>query len=191
MDPNEQVPQASEDVDEFEQLEDVNGDVVDFNPNDWKLVGDDEPLVEDIDDDDEGAGAAASEAAAAGDAAEEGEEDDQETKSEPIVVTHDASTKTLDGHGHEPVYSLAINPKFPNLAISGGGDDNAVLWDVVTGKQKFHLTGHTDSITSVEFSKNGMWGIVSVDRVSLVLHPNHKWLLTGYRPATDLQLTAH
>ena len=32
--------------DEFEQLEDVNGDVIDFNPNDFRLVDDAEPLAD-------------------------------------------------------------------------------------------------------------------------------------------------
>ena len=148
------------DEDSFpEQLEDVNGDVVDFNPNDWKLIDDDEPMlgVSDIDEDDAEDNANGGDA---GDHEAEGGEDfdekeEEEEEREPIVVEHDHSVKTFDGHGGDPVYSLAINPKFPNQAVSGGGDDNAVLWDVVTGERKFHLTGHTDSISAVEFSKNG------------------------------------
>ncbi len=133
------------------QVEDVNGDLMELDPNDWKLIDDAEPLEFDGKDDDD------HDLDGDGGGGDGVDEDDmgEEGEHEPIVVEYDHSAQTMDGHGGEPVYSIAINPKIPNLAVSGGGDDNAVLWDVVTGEKKFHLTGHTDSISAVEFSKNG------------------------------------
>ena len=156
------VPPSDGDVvDEFPvQVEDVNGDVVDFDPTQWKKIVDETPLELDEEEEEEqvvvggGAGAAA-------EVAEQPEENDNEPPEggEEIVVERDDSAQTLNGHGGDPVYSIAVNPKLPNVVCSGGGDDNAVLWDVMSGEQQFRLTGHTDSVTAVEFSKSGPFSV--------------------------------
>lgn len=141
------------------QFEDVNGDVVDLQTTDWKKV-EETPLELDEEDDeleDGGAAAAGADGGAGGPLIGSGEGGEEDGEYEKIVVERDDSAQTLDGHGGEPVYALAVNPKSPNLVCTGGGDDNATLWDVLTGDRKFHFTGHTDSVTAVEFSKNGAY----------------------------------
>eukprot|EP00300_Choanocystis_sp_HF-7_P005478 c14104_g1_i3.p1 GENE.c14104_g1_i3~~c14104_g1_i3.p1 ORF type:complete len:395 (+),score=87.31 c14104_g1_i3:46-1185(+) len=54
----------------------------------------------------------------------------------------------------EAVYAVALHPSRP-IAVSGGGDDKAYLWDVNTGNPIFNLFGHTDSINCIRFSNDG------------------------------------
>ncbi|CAG8490317.1 1111_t:CDS:10, partial [Acaulospora colombiana] len=49
----------------------------------------------------------------------------------------------------------SIQGFFSHQAVSGGGDDKSFLWRTDTGEQLYELTGHTDTVTSVMFSKNG------------------------------------
>lgn len=53
------------------------------------------------------------------------------------------------------MYSVSINQSNPNLAVTGGGDDKAVLFDVTSGSKLFELTGHTDSIVDTAFNATG------------------------------------
>lgn len=58
--------------------------------------------------------------------------------------------------GHEAaVFSVALHPIFPTLAVSGGGDDLGHLWRTDTAELVMKLEGHTDSVTSVAFSFDG------------------------------------
>ena len=42
------------------------------------------------------------------------------------------------------------------VQVDYGRDHTVHLWDVVTGEPKGTLTGHTDSVTSVAFSPDGV-----------------------------------
>ncbi|CAG8613793.1 4509_t:CDS:10 [Acaulospora morrowiae] len=42
-----------------------------------------------------------------------------------------------------------------DIAVSGGGDDKSFLWRSDTGEQLYELSGHTDTVTSVMFSRDG------------------------------------
>ncbi|KAK4057440.1 60S ribosomal subunit assembly or modification protein [Microbotryomycetes sp. JL221] len=53
------------------------------------------------------------------------------------------------------VFTMELHPINPLLAVSGGEDDLAYLWRTDTGQQVAKLTGHSDSVTSVGFSKDG------------------------------------
>lgn len=58
--------------------------------------------------------------------------------------------------GHEAaVFAVALNPKEPLVAVSGGEDDLAHLWRTDNGETILKLDGHTDSVTSVGFSFDG------------------------------------
>jgi len=53
-----------------------------------------------------------------------------------------------------PVYSVAL---YENIAATGGGDDLGFLWDITNGEMIMKLDGHTDSVTNVAFSSDGMY----------------------------------
>src|SRR5207253_9640583 len=53
--------------------------------------------------------------------------------------------------------SLAFSPDGKPLAASASEDTTVKLWDVGTGKVAHELKGHTGSVASVEFSKDGRW----------------------------------
>jgi len=61
----------------------------------------------------------------------------------------------------DAVYCVALHPLFDatnnanTLALSGGGDDKAYIWDASSGNQLFELSGHKDSVNSVGFNFDG------------------------------------
>lgn len=55
----------------------------------------------------------------------------------------------------DSVYSVAINPKFSELVITGGGDDRAFIWNRFTGAKLHELKGHTDTVLATGFNFNG------------------------------------
>ena len=59
--------------------------------------------------------------------------------------------------GHQgPIYSVACNPILNSRQVATGGEDDLVyLWQVGDGEVHHKLQGHTDSVTSLEFSKDG------------------------------------
>ncbi|KAI8391766.1 quinon protein alcohol dehydrogenase-like superfamily [Radiomyces spectabilis] len=73
---------------------------------------------------------------------------------ENVMELADDSVQGFFDH-QEPVYAVALNPKFSNIVVSGGGDDKSYLWRTDTGEKLFEFDGHKDSVTSVAFSVNG------------------------------------
>jgi len=53
-----------------------------------------------------------------------------------------------------PIYSVDLHD---TIAATGGGDDLGYLWDITNGEMISKLEGHTDSVTSVAFSKDGVY----------------------------------
>ncbi|KAG9014804.1 hypothetical protein FRB94_008962 [Tulasnella sp. JGI-2019a] len=92
-------------------------------------VDGDAPMDED--DDDEGGGGAI--------------EDDAQVE--------DNSIQHFDGHAAS-VFAVAAHPSEP-LAASGGEDDVGYIWNVMHGELVVKLTGHTDSVSAVEWSFDG------------------------------------
>ncbi|KAJ1729722.1 60S ribosomal subunit assembly or modification protein, partial [Coemansia biformis] len=92
-------------------------------------------MMDDDDDDDEGQGG-------------EREEGDGE------VLLEDDSIQGFFAH-KEPVFAVDLHPQIPELAVSGGGDDKAYVWRVDTGEQVAELEKHNDSVSSVQFSRDG------------------------------------
>lgn len=82
----------------------------------------------------------------------------------------DDSITTYSGHD-SPIFTIALHPVDPTIAISGGEDDLGHIWRTDTGETIALLDGHTDSVTSVGFSfegdmvaTGGMDGLVRVWR---------------------------
>jgi len=69
------------------------------------------------------------------------------------------ATHTLQGHS-AVVTSVSIHPIY-TLAASGSEDGTIKLWDYESGDYMRTLRGHTNSITSVEFSPKNGWYLVS------------------------------
>jgi angio-associated migratory cell protein len=72
----------------------------------------------------------------------------------------DDSIHTFEGHT-AGVYAVAWSPTSDDLVASGGGDDRAFLWRVgedaylETQGAVHELTGHTDTVSALAFSKDG------------------------------------
>jgi platelet-activating factor acetylhydrolase IB subunit alpha len=78
------------------------------------------------------------------------------------------ATHTLQGHS-SVVTSVSIHPIY-TLAASGSEDGTIKLWDYESGDYMRTLRGHTNSITSVEFSpKNGCYLVSSSSDLSIKL----------------------
>ncbi|TIC72712.1 WD40 repeat-like protein [Wallemia mellicola] len=122
------------------------------------------------------------------------EDDDDEGELEPeldeeqqanidMINAKDDSIQGFFGH-KEPVYAIAIHPNNPEIIVSAGGDDKAHVWNITDGEHAIaSLEGHTDSVTSVAFSKDcqfvatgGMDGFVKI------------WDTSDWSLKVDLQL---
>jgi len=77
--------------------------------------------------------------------------DDEDHLDEEVIV--DDSIQGFFLHT-EPVYSVAL---YDNFAATGGGDDLGYIWDVTNGEMVMKLDGHTDSVTNVAFSNDGIY----------------------------------
>ena len=55
------------------------------------------------------------------------------------------------------VFCVQLHPKFPYppLALSGGEDDRAWIWNTIDGEPVVELGGHADSVVAVGFSADG------------------------------------
>lgn len=73
----------------------------------------------------------------------------------------DDSIHAFTGHAPDPVYAVAWSPVAADLVATGGGDDRGFIWRVgedafVENEGAFHaLTGHTDTVCSLEFNADG------------------------------------
>jgi len=98
------------------------------------------------------------------DAAYDSDDDESEPKDDAICVfrKHTGS-----------VFSCALHPTNRHLAVTGGEDDTAYVWDTTNGQVLLECTGFEDSVTNVSFSYDGsyfvtgdMSGVIKVWRSS-------------------------
>ncbi|CCG82860.1 Ribosome biogenesis protein Sqt1 [Taphrina deformans PYCC 5710] len=76
----------------------------------------------------------------------------------------------------DSIYCIAISPSNSDLCATGGGDDTAYLWSITSGERLSTLSGHSDSITSIEFSFDGqLLATASMDGTIRI------WTLQGER----------
>ncbi|KAK3557257.1 hypothetical protein QTP70_026079 [Hemibagrus guttatus] len=73
-----------------------------------------------------------------------------ETEDE-MDAEQDDSDLTFSKHTGS-VFCISLDPVTNNLAITGGEDDKAYLWNVIDGQVVFECTGHKDSVTCAAFS---------------------------------------
>lgn len=72
-----------------------------------------------------------------------------------INVVLDNSEQTFEGHNGEEVLRVSCHPLDSSIAVSGGMDDKAYVWNVETGETLFVCDGHKDSVDFAEFNKDG------------------------------------
>merc|ERR1712166_1280302 len=68
----------------------------------------------------------------------------------------------LTGH-RNTVTSVAFHPTKPNSLASGSRDNSIVIWDLTTGKRESTLSGHSEPVSSVAWSKDGTLASGSAD----------------------------
>lgn len=83
---------------------------------------------------------------------EDEEEGDDDRMQEAV---NDISLRQIRSHGEGAVFSISPHPISPVLAVSGGEDDNGYLWRMDTGEEIAKLSGHTDSVITTDWSKDG------------------------------------
>ncbi|CAG9771613.1 unnamed protein product [Ceutorhynchus assimilis] len=76
---------------------------------------------------------------------------DQRIETEVI----DISKLTFDKHG-KSIFTSGVS-KDQALAVTGGEDDNAYVWNTSTSEIVFECTGHKDSVTEVGFNHNDQY----------------------------------
>lgn len=83
-------------------------------------------------------------------------DEDEEDEAERLIAEHslDDSVATYRA-SKDAVFAVDVHPSpEAQLAVSGGADDQAHIWSTATGALVADLTGHTDSVTSVRFSRH-------------------------------------
>ncbi|XP_055870079.1 angio-associated migratory cell protein-like [Biomphalaria glabrata] len=103
------------------------------------------------------------------------EENENEMDTEEAAAAahqRDDSILTFIGHTNSSVICTRLNPVDNNIAVTGGQDDQALVWNTREGSIYFQCTGHTDTVVSVGFSHDGklvatadMKGLIKVWKV--------------------------
>lgn len=88
------------------------------------------------------------------------ESDDEEEHAEEDVEetagpSRDDAVFTFVGHTG-PVFCGSLHPT-EKLAVTGGEDDKAYVWNTDTGDIVFEVTGHNDSVIAADFSSDGAY----------------------------------
>lgn len=119
--------------------------------DDVEIIYLDDNQMEEIDQNDEMDGEA--------EGAEEGmEETDME-------IPEDLAKTTFADHS-KAVFCCSISPD-NKLAVTGGEDDKAFVWEIASGRIIFECTGHGDSVTEVGFNHDGRY-VVTADMGGLI-----------------------
>ncbi|XP_062852856.1 angio-associated migratory cell protein [Trichomycterus rosablanca] len=100
-----------------------------------------------------------------------GDDEGWETEDEEMEAEQDDSEFTFSKHTG-CVFCIHLDPVTNNLAITGGEDDKAYVWNVTDGEVLFECTGHKDSVTCALFSHDSklvasgdMSGLIKVWKV--------------------------
>lgn len=57
----------------------------------------------------------------------------------------------------DSIYCVATHPTNFEIAVTGGGDDVAYVWNIATGAMLFKLSGHTDTVIDIGFNFDGQY----------------------------------
>lgn len=87
---------------------------------------------------------------------DEGEDAEQDAGGDDQMEFQDDSIAAFYAH-RASVFCVALHPNFPQppIAVSGGEDDRAWLWNTIDGTEIAQLSGHSDSVVAVAFSHDG------------------------------------
>lgn len=97
--------------------------------------------------------------------------DENEEPDEMSEPTQDDSDLVFEAHT-SPVFCCDLSPT-GNLAVTGGQDDMAFVWNIQTGQTELKCEGHKDSVSHAFFNQDGslvatadMSGIIQVWKIS-------------------------
>lgn len=95
--------------------------------------------------------------------AEQGEEEEAEggevgeaAEGPGMTELPDDSVQGFFDHS-DNVFCVAINPRLPELVVSGGADDRGFIWNNQTGERVAELGGHEDSVAAVAWNFDGTY----------------------------------
>ncbi|XP_052125864.1 angio-associated migratory cell protein isoform X3 [Frankliniella occidentalis] len=97
------------------------------------------------------------------------DEEDEAFDDEPVLgppPERDDAFLLFSQHSSS-IFSCHIEPTNGKLAVTGGQDDKAYVWEIENGKILLECTGHQDSVTAVEFSQDGNY-VATADMAGLV-----------------------
>ncbi|XP_071683416.1 uncharacterized protein [Lolium perenne] len=75
-------------------------------------------------------------------------------RSAPSDEVEDHSAYAFHGHTDE-VFAAACSPVDASLVVSGGKDDRGFLWRIGSAEDVQELSGHRDTVCTVDFSSDG------------------------------------
>lgn len=87
--------------------------------------------------------------------AEEMEDAEEIGEEEVLSAALDNSKQTFSGHNGKEVYCVNMHPVQTTIAVSGGLDDKAYIWNIETAEVLFECSGHKDSVVFADFNKDG------------------------------------
>ena len=121
----------------------------------------------------------------AGDNPMSSDDEDDDMLLEEVIV--DDSIQAFFLHT-SPIYSVAL---YGNYAATGSGDDLGYLWDVTNGEMILKLDGHTDSVTIVKFSHDGMYlATGGMDGQVRIWNVNEKKLVVALEAGEEIMVPA-
>jgi WD40 repeat protein len=94
----------------------------------------------------------------------------------------------LQGHGRgQPITDARFSPDGKRLVTaSGGSSENAIEWDVASGRPLHPLVGHFGTVTAASFSADGRWLLTSGPVAGAIWSSSSGALLFYLRGPTDL-----
>jgi WD40 repeat protein/transcriptional regulator with XRE-family HTH domain len=122
-----------------------------------------------------------------------GDPDEKSTK--VWEATSGEEIRNLKGQNAQPSHA-SYSPD--GKLIAAADDKNIIIWDLGTGRQKFPLSGHTASITSLDFSADGtrlisgssngelmLWDVINGRQVRILQGPTE-----GFTPIVHYEIFA-
>ncbi|XP_066520983.1 angio-associated migratory cell protein [Hoplias malabaricus] len=100
------------------------------------------------------------------DAGNQDQDDEGWETEDEMEADQDDSDLTFSKHTGS-VFCINLDPVMNNLAITGGEDDKAYVWNIADGEVLFECTGHKDSVTCAGFSHDSKL-VVSGDMSGLI-----------------------
>ncbi|KAL4976608.1 hypothetical protein BDW66DRAFT_166394 [Aspergillus desertorum] len=109
-----------------------------------------------------------------------------------VIQVHESrtGTKLYDLEFHTPdisnpypravAYSALAYSRDGKVLAVGGGNGVITLWDLTSGNLKQRLEGHTQAVTAVSFSEDGLLASGSIDKTARLWNPESEQLLRTF-----------